>query len=211
MKTLVRGLKLCCLGVLLCSAQAEALLLTYSIQDAGTFSGYSVANQGQGYAGSGYVGMYQGQFAHLFGLESVDGSRTALEVDISALSGTQIDSAILSFDILRNEGTAQWVTATSYTADGLLTHEWDPHDNLGSASGYITALSPSNQIDVTALLALSVTSNSSWFGLNLRGSTAYQWTYTDRPVVDPDAAHVRLTVNFTLLPEPSFLDLPSAL
>ena len=63
-----------------------------------------------------------------------------------------------------------------------------------------------NSIDVTSLLAASVAGHDSWFGMHLKGSTRYQWSYANNGGYGADRANVRLTVNYAdavQVPEPA--------
>ncbi len=203
--TLKTALKAIALGTAFAaSSTSQAASLTYSLLDVGNFASYAVDNTGQSFSGTGFVGLYEAaqnstdQFVHLFGLEVADYSRTALEVDISALAGATINSAFLSFELKDGDVASQTVTVTSFSADGTLEYFWNPPDVLASANYTVTSLVPSI-LDVTGLLQARVNANAGWFGLHLQGSDASQYTYTDASQVsgNPDSAVVRLNVDFT--------------
>jgi hypothetical protein len=207
MKKDIIGIIACCL--LLAANQTQATVVTYTIEDIGTFANYTTLNSGQTYSGTGFVGLYEtalngsDMFGHLFGLEDVNFSRTALEVDVSGLAGATINSARLDFTLQNGASASQSVTATSFTANGNLGWFWTPPDTLGSATHTVVGQSP-NSLDVTSLLAAQVAANATWFGLHLSGTSAYQWTYTWPGLgYDPDSANVRLVVDYSAVPEPS--------
>jgi len=184
----------------------HAASISYVITDIGTFEPYSVDNTGQSFSGTGFVGLYEtarngaDQFVHLFGVEQNDYSRTALQVDISALAGATITSAYLSFDLIDGGAGPQDVTLTSFTADGTLEWLWTPPDVLGTLVRSVVD-SP-NSLDVTSLLQERVSNGANWFGLHLQGSTEYMWTYTSAGEDgNPDSANVRLNVEFANVPE----------
>ncbi|MDX2151071.1 MAG: PEP-CTERM sorting domain-containing protein [Bryobacteraceae bacterium] len=192
-----------------------AATVTYTVQNTATFSGFFDSDLSATYAGTGYVGLWgpttpDPGFVRVFGLEGSALSRVALQIDISALIGQTIQSAMLSFLILQNPGE-QVVTATSFEADGTLGYYFDPPSDLGTAT-YTLAAQASQTLDVTSLLAARVASGSTWFGLHLAGTLEELAPYT--PAFDfdilspaPDAAQVRLTVEtasgVTHTPEPS--------
>ena len=191
-------------------ANCGAATVTYVIQDIGSFTGYTSTNLTATFPGTGFVGMYGNtggnapSYVHLFGLESTDYSRTILQVDIGALAGSSINSAILSFQLLDGFASGHGIQATSYTANGDLAYNWDPPDNLGVVSG--TVSSGANSLDVTSLLAAQAAAGSGWLGLHLQGTdgNANVWTYTDPGFgYGPDRAQVRLTVDYNAaVPEP---------
>jgi len=153
------------------------------------------------YSGDGYVGMYPTKFNGIFGIEQSGYSRTALNVDVSALLDANILSAFLEYTI--PQASTQQVHLTAFTANGTLGHFWDSPDNLFSQS--FTSNGGVNSLDVTALLNAGLASNTGWFGLHMQGTNAYQWLGANR-VSNPDAAQVNLVVNYTTsVPEPSTL------
>jgi hypothetical protein len=181
---------------------AHANVISYNIFD--------LSNEGQAktntYAGQGYVGMYGvsvgEQFNGIFGLEQSDFSRTALEVDVSALAGKTINSASLQYFI---NNTAQNVQLTSFTANGTLGYFWNAPDVL------LSTVLMSNQgnvaLDVTSLLNAGLATNTGWFGLHLQGTNSYQWIGSNRDG-NNDLAQVRLVVDFSNdVPEPASIAL----
>lgn len=179
---------------------ARANSISYVLTDINTSSDYTVANTGQTFSGNGFVGLYGSdvspteQFAHLFGLELVNFSRTAIQVDVAALAGVAITSAYLTFDILDGNGSPQSVTVSSYLGDGALGYDWAP---TAEASGVYSVGGGANSLDVTALISSIISAGNPWLGLHLMGSTNYMWTYTDNGYgYDVDRANVRLTVNY---------------
>ncbi|MCC7412199.1 MAG: PEP-CTERM sorting domain-containing protein [Gammaproteobacteria bacterium] len=198
-------------AVLLSGAQAaSAGVVIYTLADIGTFAAYTEDNVGQTFAGTGFVGMYEtvrngsDQFAHLFGLEDVDYSRTVAQVGIGGLAGAGIVSATLSFDLLDGSATDHGIAVTGFAGTGALGWIWDaPGSNYGSVGALVS--DGANSVDVTALLAASVLAGDAWFNLHLRGTDGqYVWTYSDG---DPDNANVRLTVVTRDAPEPATLAL----
>ena len=196
-----------CVVILLAAAgQTRAGLIAYQIEDIGAFAGFTSPNTGQTYSGTGFVGMYAAnEFGHLFGLEGSDYSRTALQVDISALAGSTITSALLTFDLLDGSSATQNVTVTSFTANGNLGYFWTPPDNLGSDLFSVEGQT-SNAFDITAFLQERINAGADWLGLHLQGSSQSQWTYTHGGAgYTSDRAGMRLIVDYTpaVVPEPS--------
>jgi hypothetical protein len=205
-------------ALLILTVAAPAGVIVYTIPDIGTFPGYTNPNTADTYSGTGFVGLYGVEsgnppsFVHLFGLESTDYSRVILQVGISALTGSTINSAVLTFKTL-DEHDVQTVTATSFTANGTLGFYYTPPDNLGTV-GFSTLAQDDQSVDVTGLLSARVGAGAGWFGLHLVGTTeeVYPYTYTF-PVYGgtPDSAMVRLTVDYTsAIPEPGTLVLLGA-
>lgn len=175
--------------------------ISYTIKDIGAFTSYRTNNVGQSYSGTGFVGLYNfggsGEFAHLFGIEDTAYSRTALNVDISGLAGATINSAYLNFVLKDGTSGTQNVTLTSFTADGSLEYFWNAPDNLGSSNYSVTGHSV-NSLNVTSMLQNQVAAGADWFGLHLKGSNLYQWTYTYTGYGDTaDEALVRLVVDYS--------------
>src|SRR5687768_4679160 len=108
------------------SSVAHAATITYVLPDIGTFADYSNSNESDTYTGNGFVGMYNfnnPEWAHLFGIEQQDYSRTIGQVDLSALAGTTINSATFSFNIKHGAiGSAQAVKFSHFDEDGLLNY-----------------------------------------------------------------------------------------
>lgn len=190
-------------GVFAMSANATSI--TYDILDIADFANYSDSDLSQTWTGDGFIGMYDDSFVHLFGIEIEDFSRTALNVDVSALAGATITSAYLEFVLDFNSGTTQDVTVTSFDADGTLGYFWDAPTVEGSQVYSVSAIG-ANSLDVTALLQSRVSANEDWFGLHLQGSTEFQYTYM---FDSPDDAMVRLVVEYDSapIPEPATLSL----
>lgn len=188
-----------CLGICLLllggSGQSKAAFLTYQIKDVGSSRLYVSLNTGQTFSGTGYVGLYSFNFfGNLFGLEN-GFSRTALQVDISALAGKTITDASLTFDLL--DGTSNSFTAgvTSFDANGQLGYYYEPPSNLGTTNATVQGRS-SNAIDVTELLTNRVDSGSQWLGLHLNNqSHSNAWTYSGARGT-ADRANLRLEVNY---------------
>ena len=204
-KTIVSLALLCALFAM----HAKATTVTYDILDITDFANYTSLDTSETWTGDGFVGMYDDSFAHLFGIEVADFSRTALNVDVSSLFGATISSATLEFVLDWNSGTTQNVTLTSFDANGTLGHFWNTPTNEGTQVYSVSAVGP-NALDVTSLLQDRVSANEGWFGLHLQGSTAYQYTYTyDNYGEDSDSAQVRLVVEYDMapVPEPATLSL----
>ena len=180
------------------SGEVRAELLTYQIEYIGEFG--TTPNLGQVYSGTGYVGMWDNHFVSLLGLDKDDFTRTVLQIDISGLEGSTINSAQLDFTLLNGSSGTQTVTVTSFTADGELAYFWTPPDDLGSNTYSVTGLAD-NSLDVTDLLQERVSSAADWLGLHLRASTLNHFTQLG----DSDTAQVRLVVDHARVPEPSCL------
>lgn len=151
------------------------------------------------YGGTGFVGVYGGsytsQYGALLGLE-YDFSSTLLQVDISSLAGATINSAQLSFDLVNGTTGSFTTEVTRFTADGTIEYSFGSPDDLGSAT-FATSGLASNAFDVTSLLSGAVGDGSDWFGLHLANVTSgYYFTYSSAGS-NPDAARVRLTVDYT--------------
>ena len=180
--------------------------ITYSIMDIGTSSGYMDMDTTHTFAGTGYVGMYGpdtsngAAFAHFVGLEKSDLSRTELQVDTTALVGATIQSATLSFYVRSGTSLLQTLTVQSFTSNGKLAYNFDAPNILGSMTAAVRRSTAVQSIDVTNLLGSSLASNSQWFALNLAATYYYQYTWAwnwYNNVPNPDAASMRLTVNYT--------------
>lgn len=182
-------------ALLASASSAIGSSITYTISDINTSPNYTSSNVGQTFSGTGFVGMYNfgapGEFAHLFGLESTNFSRTAIQVDLSALAGATISSAILSFSILDGQGGTQSITLGSYLEDGQLGYEWAP--TFVDSANYNVS-NGANALNVTGFVSDFVSNNDLWLGMHLSGSSLYQWTYTDGGRAD--RAEVRLTVEY---------------
>lgn len=210
MKKLIATLALA--GALLPTA-SQAATVTYSLPDILTFAGYTDWNTAATFSGNGFGGMYNfggtdQRWAHLFGVELIDYSRTIMQVDISALAGSTIVSASLSFVLLDGMTGPQNVTLTGFDGGaGALTYQWDaPGANYGNVVASVAG--GANSIDVTSLLAASVANGDAWFGMHLQGSSQYMWTWTWAGYgYDADRALVRLTVETASVPEPGTLAL----
>jgi hypothetical protein len=156
------------------------------------------------FAGNGYVGMYRSSFGGLWGLEGSDFSRSALQVNVSALSGFTITSAFLTFNLLEGSAGSQNITVTRFSADGVLEHAFEPTDSLFQQT--FTSRAGANSLDVTSFLTGELSEGSpSWLGLHLKGTNLYQWAYAN-PIDNPDRADVTLTVEYSqttsAVPEP---------
>jgi hypothetical protein len=152
------------------------------------------------YNGTGYAGMYgsvqngSDSFNGLFGVEQSDFSRTALQVDVSALTGATINSASLEVSFL-DGGSSQTIDVTAYTANGSLGYFWNAPNNLSQSS--YTVLNGANILDVSNLLIAGLATNTGWFGLHFQGvGSNYLWTYADSGN-GLDRAQVNLIVDFT--------------
>jgi hypothetical protein len=79
--------------------KAYGLSINYVIEEIGTGGAPSTDT----YTGTGFVGMHQDRFYDAFMFEFDYWSRTALQVDITALAGSSIINA--SLDFILNDGT----------------------------------------------------------------------------------------------------------
>ncbi len=178
-----------------------AATITYDILDIGNFTGYTNYDTSDTYSGTGFVGMYSDSFAHLFGIEQNDYSRTVMQIDVTDLLGSTINNAYLTFDLVDGSTGTQDVTFSSFDANGTLGHFWD-------VTAIDTEIAPitgrdSNSVDITNLLANRIATGDNWLGLHLQGTDIYQWSYTTN---DTDAANVRLVVDYdnnAPVPEPA--------
>jgi hypothetical protein len=202
-------------ALLVMAPKAHADSVTYTIPDIGSFKDFSSSDTSATFSGTGFVGLYGPRvgdgFNHLFGIELDNFSRTELNVDVSGLAGSTINSAFLSFDLKDGFADPQTVTATSFDANGALGYSFDAPSNLGTGSYPVNGLA-SNSLDVTSLLTDRISANQDWFGLYLQGSTVQQSTYAyDFPTssILADRANVRLTVDYTpcVTPEPGSMAL----
>ncbi len=191
---------------------SQAATVTYSLPDILTFTDYTDNNVAATYSGTGFGGMYGPRvgvsWAHLFGVESTDFSRTIMQVDTSGLAGATILSATLSFQLLDGSTDPQNVTLTGFDGGaGALTYLWDaPATNYGDLVASVAQ--GGNSIDVTSLLADSVGAGDAWFGMHLQGSSEFMWTYSHSGSgYDSDRALVRLTVETAEVPLPGTLPL----
>lgn len=201
---------------LLAATQAHASVMSISLNDIGTFSALRNSNTASTYAGTGYLGMYSSAWAHILGVERSNLSRTIMQVDIGALAGKTISSAVLSFELKEGETGTQNGTLVGFDADanaGRLAHSWNaPGVNYGSVVSTLAGRAASH-FDVTALLTASVAAHDSWFGMHLRGSTVAQWTVANNGAYAADRAGMVLTINYldaAALPEPASLLLMGA-
>eukprot|EP01034_Spumella_vulgaris_P033446 gene33446-41270_t len=117
------------------------------------------------YAGTGYLGMYSTAWAHVLGVERSNLSRTIMQVDIGALAGKTISSAVLSFELKEGETASQNGTLVGFDADanaGKLAFSWNaPGASYGSVVSTLAGRAVS-RFDVTGLLAASVAAQDSW-------------------------------------------------
>lgn len=208
--------KLLAMIPLLAATQAHASVMTISLNDIGTFSTLRNSNTTSTYAGTGYLGMYSTAWAHVLGVERSNLSRTIMQVDIGALAGKTISSAVLSFELKEGETASQNGTLVGFDADanaGKLAFSWNaPGASYGSVVSTLAGRAVS-RFDVTGLLAASVAAQDSWFGMHLRGSALAQWTVANSGGYAADRAGMVLTVNYrdaASLPEPGALLLMGA-
>ena len=208
--------KLFALIPLLAATQAHASVMTISLNDIGTFAALRNSNTASTYAGTGYLGMYSNAWGHILGVERSNLSRTIMQVDIGALAGKAISSAVLSFELKEGETTPQNGTLVGFDADanaGNLAYSWNaPGANYGSVVSTLAGRAAS-YFDVTSLLAASLAAHDSWFGMHLRGSTVAQWTVANNGAYAADRANMVLTINYldpVSVPEPGSLLLAGA-
>lgn len=201
------------LSALLFSASANAGVVTYNVNDILTGNGYEVANVGQTFAGTGFVGMYQSnEFGRLFGLEG-NYSKTNMEVGLAGLAGKQVSSATLSFVLKENNGPGGVVTVTGYDANGALGYLFDtPSAAYGTASGaLVNGNGATSSFDVTAIVQSALAQGEDWLGMHLANSSNGHWTYTYSGFgYSADRAQVQLVVNYAdtaAVPEPASLAL----
>jgi hypothetical protein len=199
--------KMLTLAALLASAQANAGLMTISLPDIGTFTGAKNSNIASTYTGTGYLGMYSTAWAHALGLERSTTSRTIMQVDLAQLAGKSITSAFLSFDLKDGDTGSQAGTVVGFDGgNGNLAYKWNaPSANYGSIATSFTGRA-TNSIDVTSLLLASLADGDRWLGLHLKGSTKYEWTYSNTGSYAADRANMRLAVQYAdpvPVPEPA--------
>ncbi len=197
-KKLLTGFAIGC-SALIGASISGATTLNYNILEIGDFPYYTNTNISDTYSGTGFVGIYPDKFVHLFGIEQTAYSRTALQVDVSALAGFTINNAYLTFDLLNGSHDTQNVTFSSFDANGILGHFWNI-TAIDTQTSAIKGLS-SNSVDVTNLLTNRLATGDNWFGLHLQGTDAYQWSYTSN-IYNPDSAHMRLVVDYGTAPVP---------
>ena len=201
-----------CFGLILLASRAHAATITYILPDINTSPDYIDFNTALTFSGDGFSGMYGGAagfdaWAHLFGVEQTDFSRTIGQVDVSALAGTNITSAVFSFDLVNGSSGSQTLTFGYFSEDGTLSYNFSP--TLDGSTTFASTGQGSNAVDVTALLSAFLTGGGgNWFGFFLQGSSEFQWTYTYTGFgAGPDSANVRLTVEYQEVPEPAALSL----
>jgi hypothetical protein len=201
------------LSTLLLAGAANAGVATYHINDILTGNNYQVANVGQTFAGTGFVGMYRwNNFGYLFGLEG-NNSKTNMEVGLAGLAGKQVSSATLSFVLQENNYTDGVLTITGYDANGALGYAFNaPTAAYGTVSGAMAnGNGATSSYDVTALVQSALAQGEDWLGMHLANSSAGRWTWT-YPGYDysADRAQVQLVVNYddaAAVPEPASLAL----
>lgn len=162
------------------------------------------------FTGNGYVGQYSDCFTPILTFENDGGSTlgtTLLQQNISGLYGKTITHATLDYYLNEGDGKVATIQLTSFTANGTLSHSFlAAPDNLGQITATSYGLT-SNSIDVTSLLADRVDAGADWFGLHISmlSSDTYHWSWLgdrdlypgDLDISDPDAALVRLCVDYT--------------
>ncbi len=194
------------------TASATASTISYTLTDIlAPTNQYQVANTGQNFSGTGFVGVYSfNEFGHLMGLEG-GFSFTNMQVDIAALSGAAIQSATLSFKALEHYGTGT-VSITGYDSNGALGYATTaPNAAYGLAGGALVA-GANQSYDVTALVQAAANAGEDWLGLFMMNTeNTYNWTYTFTGWgggYTADRAEMRLAVNFAnQVPEPGSLAL----
>jgi len=189
------------------STAAHADVITYHINDILGSNQYTVANTGQTYAGTGYVGMYSGNyFGHLLGLEG-SSSRTNSQVDISALAGKQVASAILSFVLYENYSNTGILSITGYNANGGLGYKfYAPTADYGVVTGQMAnGYGAKSTFNVTSLVQAAISNNEDWLGMQLTNSDMSRWTYSGSGYAT-DRAAMQLVVTYAdsaKVPEPA--------
>lgn len=211
------GVLVAAVAACLSSAGAESIVYTVTnLMDQRA----AVLDTGQTYSGQGYllsaqvIGDSDRWFLDAFGAGNtdIDEGTTSLQVDISGLAGMVVERAILSFylkDYPLND-PATW-TFTSFGATGQLGWSLTPPDALGSVSFSGIEARATFAVDVTELLVDRV--GEDWFGLHIASDGDWFWTYTSLypPPRGPDAAQVRLVVEYDQckppVPEPASMSL----
>lgn len=201
---------ICLLAV---SSQAKAGLVTDTFE----IKSFSTTNSNTTtvFNGNGFVGLRANSFDSDLLLEVSNGNsttRTALQVDISSLSGRTITSATLAFYLnfpasTQGQNNAN-LTVTSFLTNGQLAHVFDLPNSPDNQSLIETVNGPAtNEISVTNLLQSRVDSGTNWFGLHLAafrqdGQTAGLWT---------NGTQANMSLVVTHVPEPSAITLVTAL
>ena len=152
---------------------------------------------GTTHTGPGYVQTLGSGGIHQQFFEISPSFRTALAADISSLANTNIINATLTFE-LQTLGQSDAVTATSFASNGVLGDTFTTPPALGTP--LVFTLVGSNSIDVTPMLQERVDANAQWFGVHFSTVNARGFTSA---ISDPDAAQVRLNVEFAAIPEAS--------
>jgi hypothetical protein len=167
--------------------------------------------------GNGYLGLrtatpgFPELFTESFNLEVVGGlshTRSVLQVDISSLlHGFIIHSAELSF-LLGSQSGTQTVTASviSFETSGSIGYNWNPTALSGPVVQTVVGGNDPlrfNTIDVASLLQARINQGQSWLGLHLSATGSGNQFLATTTVGQADRAQVRLTVNFSQVPEPN--------
>lgn len=204
MKRLLTGIAL---SALIAIPTTQAASSSTTILDFGAFGGYTEANMGQTFSGTGFIGMYGtaqnggDYFAHLFGIEgngSDDYSRTVGQVDVDFLNGQTILSASFEFFIVNNYGGGAGTFTGFDNPSGEIGYIWDaPGANLGNAA--FSPVAGWNAIDVTDIVQDAADGNTDWLGFHLQSGPGNNWTYTS---FEGDEAQVRLVVEYGEQPVP---------
>lgn len=187
--------------------RANADMVSYQILDLVPQGG---ADPSSSFGGTGFAGMHSFSFSNYFMYETFgDGtvwSRTALQVDISGLAGATINSATLSYVLTNGTSDVGELALTSWNSDGTISYSFPNPPNVISTTSYFPVGLSANSLDVTAQLAERVGAGDDWFGLYFAmvSGDVFHWTDTWN---NPDAALVRLTVDYTPIPEPSSIAL----
>lgn len=190
-----------------CLAQpAAAGSITYTLLDVVPDDSYTISNTGQGYDGPGYVGLYgpggfeDNTFVNLLGMESTDYSKTLVLVDISALAGSTIDLAQLSYKLLDGAGSGGTTEIRGFAIGPQLTYIFNaPTADYGIVTQALAA-GQNQSFNITAIVQAAVTAGASRLGLHMQNTVGsnYRWTYTraEEDGTGPDTAQMRLTVRF---------------
>lgn len=177
----------------------------------------NLADPNLAFSGNGYVGLrsatpgFPDLFTESFNLEVVGGlshTKSVLQVDISSLlSGFIIHSAELSFLLGSQSGTQQVTTSViSFETNGSIGYNWNPTALSGPVVQTVTGSNDPlrfNTIDVTSLLQDRINQGQSWLGLHLSATGSGNQFLATTTVREADRAQVRLTVNFSQVPEPN--------
>ena len=181
-------------------------VVVYTLPDIGTWTSNTDGDLTKTYTGDGFLTSdLQYGFGHWLGVVANQAS-SSLQVDVTGLLGTTINSAQLSFDLKHGSGGSQQATLTSFDANGTLGFVFNTPASLYTQTETVTGLAH-NVIDVTSALSQRLATNDNWFGLHLQGSGQYMWTWSHSSTgYTADEPQLRLTVDYdpaAVGPEPA--------